>query len=330
MSSLGGADPDNAALARARAVIDVEMEALDDLKNQLDQDFSAVVRLLEKHRGRVIVTGMGKSGLIGKKIAATLSSTGTPAVFLHPAEGSHGDLGLLMRDDVVIAISNSGETPEILSILPLIKRFGVPLVAMTGKVTSTLGQQADYVLNIAVRREACPLGLAPTASTTATLALGDALAVVLLERRGFSEEDFALFHPAGSLGKRLLLRVCELMHSRDQLPLVSANTSFLEALMEASLKKLGLAIITDEQGKLIGVLTDGDIRRALTRFADPRELALKEIMTASPKRIGEDELAVVALRKMEEHQITVLIICDEADRPVGAVHLHDLLKAGLV
>lgn len=325
-----GDDPDNAALARARAVIDVEMEALDDLKNQLDHHFSAVVRLLEQHRGRVIVTGMGKSGLIGKKIAATLSSTGTPAVFLHPAEGSHGDLGLLMRDDVVIAISNSGETPEILSILPLIKRFGVPLVAMTGKVTSTLGQQADYVLNIAVRREACPLGLAPTASTTATLAMGDALAVVLLERRGFSEEDFALFHPAGSLGKRLLLRVRELMHSGEQLPLVSENTPFLEALMEASLKKLGLAIITDEQGKLIGVLTDGDIRRALTRFADPRTLALKEVMTASPKRIGEDDLAVVALRKMEENQITVLLICDTADRPVGAVHLHDLLKAGLV
>lgn len=317
-------------LARAREVIEVEMEALEDIQRQLNENFVRAITLLENVQGRVIVTGMGKSGLIGKKIAATLSSTGTPASFLHPAEGSHGDLGILTKQDVVIAISNSGETPEVLGLLPLIKRFGVPLVVMVGKPDSTLGQQADCILSIAVRREACPLGLAPTASTTATLALGDALAVVLLERRGFSEEDFALFHPAGSLGKRLLLRVQDIMHTGDTLPLVCQNASFLEALIEVSVKKLGLAIVTDETGRMIGVLTDGDVRRALTRFADPRDIRLTEVMTPSPKRIEPDELAVTALRKMEEHQITVLVSCAPDNRPIGAVHLHDLLKAGLV
>lgn len=319
----------DALLAKARGVVDVEIQALEDLKNQLDDQFVQAVELIEACKGRVIITGMGKSGLIGKKIAATLSSTGTPSYFLHPAEGSHGDLGMLMKQDVVIAISNSGETPEILGILPLVKRFGVPLIGMTGKANSTLAQQSDLVLNIAVRQEACPLGLAPTASTTATLALGDTLAVVLLERRGFSEEDFAMFHPAGNLGKRLLLRVQDVMHTGQNLPLVSLDTPFLDALMEASQKKLGMAIVQDKQGVMVGVLTDGDVRRALTRFTDPRSIPLEEVMTRAPKQVEPDELAVTALRRMEEHKITVLISCSPDGQPIGAVHMHDILKTGI-
>jgi len=318
-----------AMLARARSIVDIEIQALEDLKTQLDEHFVRAITLIEQCAGRIIITGMGKSGLIGKKIAATLSSTGTPAYFLHPAEGSHGDLGMLMKQDVLIAISNSGETPEILGILPLVKRFGVPLIAMTGKTNSTLAQQSDVVLNIAVQQEACPLGLAPTASTTATLALGDTLAVVLLERREFTEDDFAMFHPAGNLGKRLLLKVEDVMKQGDALPLVTLNTPFLEALMQVSLKKLGMAIIVDEEGRMEGILTDGDVRRALTRFNDPRHIALEEVITRSPKQIEATELAVTALRLMEEHKITVLVCCQPDGRPYGVIHMHDILKTGI-
>ncbi len=323
------AGTDSVLLARARAIIDIEIEALEDLKTQLDANFVQAVELIERCTGRVIITGMGKSGLIGKKIAATLSSTGTPATFLHPAEGSHGDLGVLMKQDVVIAISNSGETPEILGILPLVKRFGVPLIAMTGKPQSTLGRQGDVVLNIAVRQEACPLGLAPTASTTATLALGDALAVVLLERRGFSEDDFALFHPAGALGKRLLLRVSDVMKSGEELPVVDLHTSFLDALMEVSLKKMGIAIVVDAQRRVQGILTDGDVRRALTRYAQVSDIVLADVMSRAPKQVNPDDLAVTALRKMEEHKITVLLCCNAEGQPIGAVHMHDILQTGI-
>ncbi len=317
-------------LSRARGIVDVEILGLEAVKNNLGQPFVAAVQMLEACEGRVIVTGMGKSGIIGKKIAATFSSTGTPSYFLHPAEGSHGDLGSLMKHDVVLAISNSGETPEILEILPLIKRFGVPLIAMTGKVDSTLAQHSDIVLNSQVPQEACPMGLAPTASTTATLALGDALAVVLLERRGFSEADFALFHPSGNLGKRLLLTVRELMHAAEALPVVPLDgTGFMDALLEVSQKKLGVAILINSAGIMAGVLTDGDIRRALTRFSDPRKIPLAEVMTVSPKTIAAGELAVKALQLMETHQITVLLITDSEGRPEGVIHLHDLLKAGL-
>lgn len=322
-------ETDSVVLARARAIIDIEIQALEDLKAQLDENFLKAVSLIEQCQGRVIITGMGKSGLIGKKIAATLSSTGTPAYFLHPAEGSHGDLGVLMKQDVVIAISNSGETPEILGILPLVKRFGVPLIGMTGKTQSTLARQSDVILNIAVRQEACPLGLAPTASTTATLALGDTLAVVLLERRGFSEEDFAMFHPAGALGKRLLLRVSDVMKSGDELPVVQAGTSFLDALMEVSLKKMGIAIVVDDCRRLQGVLTDGDVRRALTRYQQIKDIVLTDVMTRSPKLVQPEDLAVTALRLMEENKITVLLCCDPDGRPVGAVHMHDILQTGI-
>jgi arabinose-5-phosphate isomerase len=321
--------PAEAVLARARGVIDVEIQALEDLKAQLDGRFIKAIEMIEACTGRVIITGMGKSGLIGKKIAATFSSTGTPAYFLHPAEGSHGDLGLLTRQDVVLAISNSGETPEILGILPLIKRFGVPLISMTGRLGSTLAQQSDVVLNISVRQEACPHGLAPTASTTATLALGDTLAVVLLERRGFSPEDFALFHPAGSLGKRLLLKVKDVMRQGDELPIVPENAPFLDALLEASRKKMGMAMVVDTQGRLQGLLTDGDIRRALLRFNDPRGIQLKDVITRTPRTAAPEELAFAALRRMEEHQITVLVICSPEGMPIGAVHMHDILRTGI-
>jgi arabinose-5-phosphate isomerase len=317
-------------IQQAKQLIDIEIQGLETIKANLTEDFTKAVSLIENLGvGRVIITGMGKSGLIGKKIAATLSSTGTPASFLHPAEGSHGDLGALMRHDVVIAISNSGESPEILGILPLIKRFGVPLIAMTANAQSTLGQYGDYVLNISVPNEGCPLGLAPMASTTATAAMGDALAVALMERRGFSEADFALFHPAGSLGKRLLLRVKELTHMGEELPIATENTSFLEALILMSEKKLGVAIVVDKAGAMLGILTDGDVRRALTRFDDPREIRLLDVLTRNPKTIALEELAVTALRKMQESQITLLVTCDDNNCPLALLHLHDLLKAGL-
>lgn len=316
-------------LARARGVIDVEIKGLEELKSQLDESFIDAVELIEKTKGRVVITGMGKSGIIGKKIAATLSSTGTPAYFLHPAEGSHGDLGLLTPQDTVIAISNSGETPEILNILPLVSRFGIPLIALTGKKESTLGKRCDAFLNIGVSEEACPLGLAPTASTTATLVMGDALAVVLLERKGFTQDDFALFHPAGALGKRLLITVSDLMHTAPNLPLVSEETPFLEALMEMSRKKLGMTFVVNPQQQMIGVLTDGDVRRALSQYDQPKSISLPDIMTKNPKTIEADALAVKALRLMEEHRITVLGILDETGKPIGALHMHDILKTGI-
>lgn len=325
----------SATLSRARAVVDVEIQALEDLKNQLNDDFFKAIELIETVPGRVVVTGMGKSGLIGKKIAATLSSTGTPAFFLHPAEGSHGDLGVLTSQDVVIAISNSGETPEILNVLPLIKRLGLPLIAMTGKPESTLGKQSDAVLNVAVRQEACPLNLAPTASTTSTLVMGDALAVVLLERKGFTPDDFALVHPAGSLGKRLLVTVNDLMHTGEDLPLISLETPFLEALVEITAKKLGIGIIIDNSQAVQGILTDGDIRRALTKQAEGVDISaikLKDIMTESPMTITPEELAVSALRKMEEKKITVLLVKsaeDSTNNSLGVIHMHDILKTGI-
>lgn len=319
----------HALLARARQIIDIEIKGLEDIKAQLNQDFLKAIEIIESCQGRIIITGMGKSGLIGKKIAATLSSTGTPAYFLHPAEGSHGDLGIVMKQDVVIAISNSGETPEILNILPLVKRFDVPLIAMTGKPGSTLAQRSCAVLNVAVQEEACPLGLAPTASTTACLALGDALAVVLLERKGFTEDDFAIFHPAGSLGKRLLLKVEDVMQTGINLPIVSSDVGFLDALLEMTSKKLGMTLVVDKNGSVEGVLTDGDIRRALTQYSDVANIPLLNVITRNPKNIDPDALAVSALRLMEQHKITVLLINTPEGKPVGVVHMHDILKTGI-
>ncbi len=322
----------NNMLDTAKRVLEIEAEAIMALCRRLDGRFVAAVDMILACRGRVVITGMGKSGLICQKIAATMASTGTPAFFLHPAEGIHGDLGMLMKGDVVIAVSNSGNTEEIVRILPVIKRMGLPLIAMTGQPGSALSRAADVLLNISVREEACPLGLAPTASTTVTLAMGDALAVALLEKRGFREEDFALFHPGGTLGKKLLLKVEDLMHTGDEVPLATTGTLLKEALFEITSKKLGITGVLDDAGNLVGVFTDGDLRRTMARGCDVLDLPLSEVMTAYPKRILRSNLAAKAVQKMEEFSITSLFVFDREDStvPVGIIHLHDLLKAGVV
>ena len=316
----------------ARKVLQIEADAVLTLQSRIDGAFTRAVELILACAGRVVVTGMGKSGLICQKIAATMASTGTPALFLHPAEGIHGDLGMMTRGDLVIAISNSGETEEICRILPVIKRMGLPLIAMSGNPQSTLAQAGDVPLDISVAEEACPLGLAPTASTTATLAMGDALAVVLLEERGFRAEDFALFHPGGALGKKLLLRVEDLMHSGDTVPLVHPETLLRDALFEITSKKLGVTGVVDQQSCLVGVFTDGDLRRVMEKGLDTLQQPIEEVMSRSPKRILRRNLAAKALQIMETHSITSLFVFDEetSQVPVGVVHLHDLLKAGVV
>jgi len=316
----------------AKRVLQVEAEAVQALADRIDENFVRAVEMILTCPGRVVITGMGKSGLICQKIAATMASTGTPAFFLHPAEGIHGDLGMLMKGDVVIAISNSGETEELSRILPVIKRMGLPLIAMSGNMASTLARAGDVSLDISVKEEACPLGLAPTASTTATLAMGDALAVTLLVERGFKDEDFALFHPGGALGKRLLLRVEELMHSGADLPLVAEDTPLKEGLFEITSKKLGITGVANTRGELVGVFTDGDLRRAIENGFDVLNRPIHEMMTTCPKRILRSNLAAKALQRMEEHSITSLFVfeSEESRVPVGVVHLHDLLKAGVV
>lgn len=313
----------------AKEVLDIEANSILRLKNSINESFEKAIELLYACKGRVIVTGMGKSGLIGKKIAATLSSTGTPSYFLHPAESTHGDSGIITRDDVIIAISNSGETKELLNLLPLIKRFGVPMIAMTGGLNSTLAKTGDVFLDISVEKEACPLNKAPTASTTATLAMGDALAVCLLEKRGFTEEDFLIFHPGGALGKGFLFSVAELMIKDDRLPLASEDEKFTDVIELISQKKLGVAILTDKNGTMTGVLTDGDIRRTLIKHHDIKDLAVKDVMTVNPKTILPNELAAKALHLMEKYSITALTITDENKKPVGVLHIHDLLRAGV-
>lgn len=287
------------------------------------------LNILYACKGRVIVTGMGKSGLIGQKIAATLSSTGTPSYFLHPADSTHGDSGVLTRDDVVIAISNSGETSELLHLLPIVKRLGIKLVGMTGKMDSTLSHLSDAVLDISVEKEACPLGKAPTASTTATLAMGDALAVCLLQKRGFTKEDFLFFHPSGALGRGFLYTVEEVMIARENLPLVREDELFKNTLEEISAKKLGSAIVVDKDGKTAGILTDGDIRRAVLHYKDMDNLVVSEAMTRNPKTIKVNALAAQALHLMEANSITSLVVNDEQMHPIGMVHIHDLLKMGV-
>lgn len=313
----------------AKEVLDIEANSILRLKNNINGCFEKAINLLYACKGRVIVTGMGKSGIIGKKIAATLSSTGTPSYFLHPAESTHGDSGIITREDVIIAISNSGETKELLNLLPLIKRFDIPMIAMTGGLNSTLSKSADVTLDISVEKEACPLNKAPTASTTATLAMGDALAVCLLEKRGFTEEDFLIFHPSGTLGKGFLYTVAELMITGERLPLANENEMFTDVIGLITEKKLGLAIITNENGLMTGVLTDGDIRRTLIKHQNFKELKVKEVMTVNPKTIQPEALAAKALHLMEKYSITSLAIADENKKPVGVLHIHDLLKAGV-
>ena len=314
----------------AKDVLKIEADSILKLIDRIGDNFDKAIELLYSCKGRVIITGMGKSGLIGKKIAATLSSTGTPSYFLHPAESTHGDSGIITRDDVIIAISNSGETQELLNLLPLIKRFGVPMIGMTGNMSSTLAKASDVVLDIAVEREACPLNKAPTASTTATLAMGDALAVCLLEKRGFSEEDFLIFHPSGALGKGFLYHVKDLMLSDpEKLPIVHEDDTFTSVIETISKFKLGMAMIVNGSGKLAGVLTDGDIRRTLIKYPDTVSLLIKDVMTVNPKRISGDEYAASALHLMEKYSITALAVVDSSDMPIGVIHIHDILKAGV-
>jgi arabinose-5-phosphate isomerase len=307
-----------------------EANAITALADRLDGRFDSALDLLAACQGKVVVSGMGKSGIICRKIAATLTSTGTPALFLHAGEASHGDAGVFMRGDVVLALSSSGESEEIIRLLPLVKRMELPLIALTGDPRSTLAKGADVVLDVSVEEEACPLGLAPTASTTAALALGDALAVALLERKGFGADDFAVIHPAGALGRRFL-KVADLMHRGDLVPTVNLSTPFKETLLEITSKRLGVTGVVDKKGELVGVITDGDLRRAMERVKDIRRTVAGDIMTRNPKAISSTALAAEALAVMERHRITSLFILDAGSRsPAGIIHLHDLLKAGVV
>lgn len=317
-------------LASARRTIEMERDAVDTLLQHLNEDFSKACELALNCNGRVIVTGMGKSGHIGKKMAATLASTGTPSFFVHPGEASHGDLGMITRDDVVIALSNSGETGEVLSILPLIKRMNAPLISITGNPSSTLSRSADANLNVAIESEACPLDLAPTSSTTASLVIGDALAIALLEARGFSAEDFAFSHPGGSLGRRLLLKVSDIMHKGNDVPMVSDKTLLHDALMEVTRKRLGLTTVVNEAGILQGIFTDGDLRRSLDHEVDMKSTPISEVMTRDCTTVESDILAAEALQIMQDKKINALVALDEAGRPVGALNMHDMLKAGVI
>lgn len=316
-------------LSLARDVLAIESDAITTLAARLDESFARAHALMLNCSGRVVVAGIGKSGHIGSKIAATLASTGTPAFFMHPAEAAHGDLGMITADDVVLALSNSGESHELIALLPAIKRKGARIVAMTGNPRSSLGQAADVHLDAGVSKEACPLNLAPTASTTAALALGDALAVSLLEARGFSRDDFALSHPGGSLGRKLLVHVRDVMHQGEALPVVSTAASIRDALFEITRKGLGLTAVTDAAGELIGVFTDGDLRRAMDKDIDLKQAAIADVMTRRPKTIDANRLAVEAVQQMEQSKVYVLLVTD-AGRLVGAIRMHDLLQAGVV
>jgi arabinose-5-phosphate isomerase len=325
-------EPDAAALiASGLAVIDVEARAILALKTSVDANFAAACRLMLGCRGRVVCIGMGKSGHIARKIAATLASTGTPAFHVHPAEASHGDLGMITDADVVLALSYSGETDEVLTIVPVLKRQGNPLIAMTGRANSTLAGLANVHVDVSVLEEACPLGLAPTSSTTAALVMGDALAVALLGARGFTSEDFARSHPAGTLGRRLLLHIADVMHTGAEVPRVHEGASLSDALVEMSRKRLGMTAVVDAEDRLLGVFTDGDLRRALDDSGyDLRATPVLSAMTRSPKTIGPDKLAVEAARLMEEFKINALIVVDAGQRVVGALNIHDLLRARVV
>src|SRR3989344_256784 len=313
-----------------REVIQLEAEALQTLAKRVDGQFAEACRLILACTGRVIVTGMGKSGHIGGKIAATLASTGTPSFFVHPGEASHGDVGMITTPDIVLAISNSGETEEILTILPIIKRMGVKLIALTGGLQTSLARQADAVLNASVEKEACPHNLAPTASTTAALAIGDALAVALLKSRGFTREDFARAHPAGSLGRRLLLYVSDVMHTGAAIPKVGEDASLREALLEMTGKGLGMTGVVNRDGALVGILTDGDLRRVLARGVDVYKAGIAEVMTRSPKTTHADRLAVEIVQLMQTLKINGLFVVDEKNHVLGALNMHDLFRAGII
>lgn len=319
---------------KAIETLKIEADAVIKMQEHIDDEFVRTIKDILNCKGRIIVTGMGKSGHVGKKIAASLASTGTPSFFMHPAEAFHGDLGMVTSQDMVLAISNSGESSEVVNILPIIKRIGAKIIAMTAKRESTLGKNADYFINIKVPKEACPLGLAPTASTTATLAMGDAMTIALLSSRNFTAQDFAVFHPGGALGRRLLLTVENVMHAGEDNPVIAQNKTVKEALFLMTAKGLGATAVVDEEGTFIGLVTDGDIRRTLAKGAEFLEVPVKEIMTVHPITITKDKMAAEALHIMDEHQpkpITVLPVVDETGKiPVGIVHLTDLLRQGVV
>jgi len=314
----------------AQRTLRLEVEAVEALLARIDDNFVKACELILASKGRVIVLGMGKSGHIGNKIAATLASTGTPAFFVHPAEASHGDMGMITRDDMVLALSNSGSTAEIVTLLPLIKRLGIQLISMTGNPDSPLAQAAEVNLDARVAQEACPLNLAPTASTTVSLVLGDALAIALLEARGFTAEDFAFSHPGGALGRRLLLKVENVMHAGERLPRVQRGIPLREALLEMTRKGLGMTVIVEANGKLAGIFTDGDLRRTLDKGIDVRQASIDQVMTAHGKTARAEMLAAEALKIMEDHKINSLVVVDAEDRPVGALNMHDLLRAGVM
>ncbi len=314
----------------AHQVIDIEQAAIHQLHQHIDESFEQACQLIMNCTGRVIVTGMGKSGHIGGKITATLASTGTPAFFVHPGEASHGDVGMITTNDVVIAISNSGETHEVLSIIPVIKRLGVKLIAMTGNTNSNLSALADAHISIKIEQEACPHGLAPTTSTTATLVMGDALAVALLNAKGFTADDFALSHPGGSLGKKLILRLHDIMHTKSRIPIVDKHVPITDALIEMSNKGLGMTAIINEEQQLIGLFTDGDLRRVLDEKVDIHHNAIETVMTQSPIVASSNILAAEALKIMQDNKINGLFIVDENNHPIGAMNVHDLLNAGVL
>lgn len=314
-------------IALGQAVINTEADCVHDLHDRIDENFAMACMKILACTGRTVVIGMGKSGHIGNKIAATLASTGTPAFFVHPGEASHGDLGMITKNDVVIALSNSGETDEVIALLPVIKRLNVPLISLTGNPDSTLAKSASVNINVGVKQEACPLGLAPTSSTTAALAMGDALAIALLEARGFSADDFALAHPGGTLGRRLLLHVNDIMHTGEGIPKVLESTLFRDALLEMTQKGLGTTAIVDHGDHVLGIFTDGDVRRALDNGVDVHNTKIGELIKHTYKSINKDELAVTALAKMEECKINALLVTDEQNKLIGILNMHDLLRA---
>lgn len=313
-----------------REVIETEASMIQRLGERIDHNFAKACLYLHKCTGRIVVMGVGKSGHVSKKIAATFASTGSPAFFIHPSEAKHGDIGMITKHDVILALSNSGESEEIVAILPSVKRLGIPLITLTGKPQSTLAKAATINIDVSVEKEACPLGLAPTSSTTAAMVMGDALAMALLNKRGFTEQDFALSHPGGTLGRRLLLQVDEIMHRETQVPIVSLVDSLKHALLEMTQKKLGMTTVVNDKGELSGVFTDGDVRRTLDANVDLNHTQVQQVMSTHPKSISPTLLAAEALAIMETHQITSLVVTNEAKQPIGILHIHDILRAGVV
>lgn len=314
----------------AKRVLLIEAQSILETRDKVGEDFIKAVEIIHKSKGRVVVTGIGKSGLVGRKIAATLASTGTPSFFMHPAEASHGDLGMVTEDDVVIAISNSGETDEVVNLIPFLKYFNVKIIAITGNPNSTLAKQADAVLDISVKEEACPFGFIPTSSTTVTIAIGDALAVSLMKMNGFRKEDFAFFHPGGSLGRRMLIKVKDLMHTGDELPLCYPFTMMIDAVLEISSKRLGVVVVVEEDKRIRGIITDGDVRRGVQKYGKSLfDMKASEVMTPNPKTISEDELAASALSKMQKYSITSLVVPDSNGKVKGIIHIHDILRKGI-